>query len=212
MAGLDPAPARGLFRHRPGRHLSPRERQAVRPPLGATRRPDRRARRPRSRTRRPGSAGLRARHRRIAAHRPHGRPRRDTATSIRPRWSPGPDRSKRRRPDVAAQCPRSAGARACMPMLQASPSGGCAEAGSTCRTPVAGPWPGFDAVYKHQEDRGVRRRQIKHQGTRGRRGRHGDRTYQAVVVAASVMPSDSSQRSASMAALQPSAAAVTAWR
>ena len=36
--------------------------------------------------------------------------------------------------------------------------------------------------------------------------------YQAVVVAASVMPSDSSQRSASMAALQPSAAAVTAWR
>jgi hypothetical protein len=36
--------------------------------------------------------------------------------------------------------------------------------------------------------------------------------YQAVVVAASVMPSDSSHRSASMAALQPSAAAVTAWR
>ena len=34
--------------------------------------------------------------------------------------------------------------------------------------------------------------------------------YQAVVVAASVMPWDSSQRSASMAALQPSAAAVTA--
>ena len=36
--------------------------------------------------------------------------------------------------------------------------------------------------------------------------------YQAVAVAASVIPSASSQRSASMAALQPSAAAVTAWR
>jgi hypothetical protein len=36
--------------------------------------------------------------------------------------------------------------------------------------------------------------------------------YQAEAEAASVMPSDSSQRSASMAALQPSAAAVTAWR
>jgi transposase-like protein len=36
--------------------------------------------------------------------------------------------------------------------------------------------------------------------------------YQAVEVATSVMPCDSSQRSASMAALQPSAAAVTAWR
>jgi hypothetical protein len=37
-------------------------------------------------------------------------------------------------------------------------------------------------------------------------------TYQAVEVAASVMPCASSQRSASIAALQPSAAAVTAWR
>jgi hypothetical protein len=36
--------------------------------------------------------------------------------------------------------------------------------------------------------------------------------YQAVAVEASLMPSDSSQRSASIAALQPSAAAVTAWR
>ena len=36
--------------------------------------------------------------------------------------------------------------------------------------------------------------------------------YQAVEVAASVMPWASSQRSASMAALQPSPAAVTAWR
>ena len=44
------------------------------------------------------------------------------------------------------------------------------------------------------------------------RGRARAATYQAVVVAASVMPSASSQRSASMAALQPSAAAVTAWR
>ena len=38
------------------------------------------------------------------------------------------------------------------------------------------------------------------------------RPYQAEADAASVMPWDSSQRSASMAALQPSAAAVTAWR
>ena len=37
-------------------------------------------------------------------------------------------------------------------------------------------------------------------------------SYQAVEVAASVIPSASSQRSASMAALQPSPAAVTAWR
>ena len=37
-------------------------------------------------------------------------------------------------------------------------------------------------------------------------------TYQAAADADTVMPSDSSQRSASMAALQPSAAAVTAWR
>ena len=37
-------------------------------------------------------------------------------------------------------------------------------------------------------------------------------TYQAVAVAASAMPWDSSQRSASIAALQPSPAAVTAWR
>ena len=36
--------------------------------------------------------------------------------------------------------------------------------------------------------------------------------YQAVAVAASVMPWASSQRSASIAALQPSPAAVTAWR
>ena len=36
--------------------------------------------------------------------------------------------------------------------------------------------------------------------------------YQAVAVAASVIPWASSQRSASMAALQPSPAAVTAWR
>ena len=36
--------------------------------------------------------------------------------------------------------------------------------------------------------------------------------YHAVDVAASAMPCDSSQRSASMAALHPSAAAVTAWR
>ena len=36
--------------------------------------------------------------------------------------------------------------------------------------------------------------------------------YQAVAVVASLMPSCSSQRSASIAALQPSAAAVTAWR
>ena len=36
--------------------------------------------------------------------------------------------------------------------------------------------------------------------------------YQAVAVDASAMPSASSQRSASMAALQPSPAAVTAWR
>jgi hypothetical protein len=40
----------------------------------------------------------------------------------------------------------------------------------------------------------------------------GETTYQAVDVATSVMPCDSSQRSASIAALQPSAAAVTAWR
>ena len=39
-----------------------------------------------------------------------------------------------------------------------------------------------------------------------------ERHYQAVAVAASVMPWASSQRSASMAALQPSPAAVTAWR
>ncbi len=36
--------------------------------------------------------------------------------------------------------------------------------------------------------------------------------YQAVAVTASAMPSDASQRSASIAALQPSPAAVTAWR
>ena len=36
--------------------------------------------------------------------------------------------------------------------------------------------------------------------------------HQAVEVTASVMPCASSQRSASIAALQPSAAAVTAWR
>jgi hypothetical protein len=36
--------------------------------------------------------------------------------------------------------------------------------------------------------------------------------YQAVAVETSLIPSDSSQRSASIAALQPSAAAVTAWR
>ena len=49
---------------------------------------------------------------------------------------------------------------------------------------------------------------------RWRRGcrRAGRRTHQAVAVAASVMPWASSQRSASIAALQPSAAAVTAWR
>jgi hypothetical protein len=41
----------------------------------------------------------------------------------------------------------------------------------------------------------------------GRRGRH-----QAVAVADSAIPWDSSHRSASMAALQPSPAAVTAWR
>jgi hypothetical protein len=40
----------------------------------------------------------------------------------------------------------------------------------------------------------------------------GGEGYQAPAVLASVMPWDSSQRSASMAALQPSAAAVTAWR
>ena len=40
----------------------------------------------------------------------------------------------------------------------------------------------------------------------------GGRRYQAVAVDASAMPSDSSQRSASIAALQPSPAAVTAWR
>jgi hypothetical protein len=43
---------------------------------------------------------------------------------------------------------------------------------------------------------------------RRRRARH----YHAVAVETSVIPSDSSQRSASIAALQPSAAAVTAWR
>ena len=65
----------------------------------------------------------------------------------------------------------------------------------------------------------TRLREIEHQARR-----HGTPTaprdanrrqvtpYQAVAVAASVIPSDSSQRSASMAALQPSAAAVTAWR
>ena len=39
-----------------------------------------------------------------------------------------------------------------------------------------------------------------------------DARYQAVAVACSVMPWASSQRSASIAALQPSAAAVMAWR
>jgi hypothetical protein len=43
-------------------------------------------------------------------------------------------------------------------------------------------------------------------------GRPARKAHQAVAVAASVMPWASSQRSASMAALQPSAAAVTAWR
>ena len=44
---------------------------------------------------------------------------------------------------------------------------------------------------------------------------HGDvdgRGYQLVAVEASTSPTDSSQRSTSMAALQPSPAAVTAWR
>jgi len=44
---------------------------------------------------------------------------------------------------------------------------------------------------------------------------HGDvdgRGYQFVAVEASTSPTDSSQRSTSMAALQPSPAAVTAWR
>ena len=44
------------------------------------------------------------------------------------------------------------------------------------------------------------------------RGKPCGRPYQAVAVAASVIPWASSQRSASMAALQPSPAAVTAWR
>lgn len=43
-------------------------------------------------------------------------------------------------------------------------------------------------------------------------GRHNGPSYQAEAVATSAMPSDSSQRSASIAALHPSAAAVTAWR
>ena len=47
---------------------------------------------------------------------------------------------------------------------------------------------------------------------RGVRARRRATDYQAAAEAASVMPWDSSQRSASMAALQPSAAAVTAWR
>jgi hypothetical protein len=38
------------------------------------------------------------------------------------------------------------------------------------------------------------------------------RGYQFVAVAASTSPTDASQRSASIAALQPSPAAVTAWR
>ncbi len=60
--------------------------------------------------------------------------------------------------------------------------------------------------------RGDRRRQRLAAGVE----RGGDawrrRTYQAAADTEVVMPSDSSQRSASMAALQPSAAAVTAWR
>src|SRR4029079_16175222 len=55
------------------------------------------------------------------------------------------------------------------------------------------------------------RRDAAHEG-RLTGGRSQGDGYQAVAVAASVIPSDSSQRSASIAALQPSAAAVTAWR
>jgi hypothetical protein len=71
--------------------------------------------------------------------------------------------------------------------------------------------------------RGVRARRaifgysIRLRGETSRRDARGSvfavaRAYQAVAVAASLIPSDSSQRSASIAALQPSAAAVTAWR
>ena len=41
---------------------------------------------------------------------------------------------------------------------------------------------------------------------------HGTPSYQFVAVEVSISPTDASQRSASMAALQPSPAAVTAWR
>ncbi len=57
-------------------------------------------------------------------------------------------------------------------------------------------------------------RRLANYGANGRGGADAPETgsYQAVAVAASAMPCDSSQRSASMAALQPSAAAVMAWR
>src|SRR6185369_11940623 len=72
------------------------------------------------------------------------------------------------------------------------------------------------AVHRHHIRKWLRTPEIKHQvgaeGVDGRAGPTGETTYQAAADAASVMPSDSSQRSASMAALQPSAAAVTACR
>ena len=80
------------------------------------------------------------------------------------------------------------------------------------RGPASGDPPG----YAHTEMGGTppcavtfgiaARSKIRRQATR--RGRR----YQAVAVVASEMPSASSQRSASIAALQPSAAAVTACR
>jgi hypothetical protein len=64
---------------------------------------------------------------------------------------------------------------------------------------------GHAQVMPHMGIAAVRRvRSAKHDDDPG--------VYQAVAVLASVIPCDSSQRSASIAALQPSAAAVTAWR
>ena len=194
---MDAARARGRVRHRPDRDQPHRERQAVRPSmvaLGGARRCPGRTRRARVRGQSAAAAT------RFAT--PEPRPRIDLVDGadepIGDDDSDGDDARSRR--TALAEAPND--------------------------SPDARPdRPRRYANDRHQEgDVSAERRKssIKPPSLRRARARPGAtaaparRTrpapYQAVVVAASVMPWASSQRSASMAALQPSPAAVTAWR
>ena len=195
---MDAARARGRVRHRPDRDQPHRERQAVRPSMVAVR----------ASSSMPSAASTRAGPRPVAPlPRPSYRDAR-AATARRPR-------RRRRRPvdDDASGATTNRASRE----RRTTPGSGRDRAGDMPTIGIKTRGSSASGLeIKHQSSR-VAARAIGAPGA-GRPARRPRgagaraRAYQAVAVAASVMPWASSQRSASMAALQPSPAAVTAWR